>query len=101
MKHFRIVHRLPWRIRLIAPPLVRQTERCYLLEILLRKHAAIREVRAVQEIGSVTIQYDAAQLPESRLVALVDAVIGNLARAARKSAVTQTLTFSLCLPFLR
>jgi len=93
VKHYRIVHRLPWRIRLIAPPLVRQAERCYLLEILLRKHAAIREVRAVQEIGSVTIQYDAAQLPEARLVALVDAVIGNLARAARKPAVSPTPTF--------
>ena len=93
MKHYRIVHRLPWRLRLIAPPLVKQEERCYLIEILLRKHAAIREVRAVQEIGSVTIQYDPAQLPEARLVALVDAVIGNLARAARKSAVQPAPTF--------
>jgi Cu+-exporting ATPase len=93
VKHYRIVHRLPWRIRLIAPPLIRQAERCYLIEILLRKHAAIREVRAVQEIGSVTIQYDAAQLPEARLVALVDAVIGNLARAARKRAVSPAPTF--------
>ena len=94
MKHYRIVHRLPWRLRLIAPSLVRQEERCYLIEILLRKHAAIREVRAVQEIGSVTIQYDAAQLPEARLVALVGAVIGNLARAARKSAVSPAPSFS-------
>ncbi|MHB1427635.1 MAG: heavy metal translocating P-type ATPase [Rhodocyclaceae bacterium] len=93
MKHYRIVHRLPWRIRIIAPPLIRQAERCYLLEILLRKHAAIRAVRAVQDIGSVTIQYDAAQLPEARLVALIDAVIGNLARAARKSAVSPAPTF--------
>ena len=93
MKHFRIVHRLPWRIRLIAPSLVKQAERCYLIEILLRKHAAIRDVRAVQEIGSVTIQYDATQLPEARLVALIDAVIGNLARTARKSAVPPAPTF--------
>jgi Cu+-exporting ATPase len=93
VKHYRIVHRLPWRIRLIAPPLVKQAERCYLIEILLRKHAAIREVRAVQEIGSVTIQYDAAQLPEPRLVALVDAVIGNLVRASRKPAVPPGQTF--------
>ncbi|MDI6749731.1 MAG: heavy metal translocating P-type ATPase [Rhodocyclaceae bacterium] len=89
MKHFRIVHRLPWRLRLIAPALVKNEERCYLVEILLRKHAAIREVRAVAQIGSVTIQYDAAQLPEPRLVALVDAVIGNLAQA-RSRAVPKT-----------
>ena len=93
MKYCRIVHRLPWRIRLIAPSLVGQQERSYLLEILLRKHVAIRNVRAVQEIGSVTIQYDAAQLPEPRLVALVDAVIGNLARAARKPALSPPPTF--------
>jgi Cu+-exporting ATPase len=93
VKHYRIVHRLPWRIRLIAPPLVKQAERCYLIEILLHKHAAIKDVRAVMEIGSVTIQYDTAQLPEARLVALVDAVIGNLARAARKSAVSPAPTF--------
>ena len=93
MKHYRIVHRLPWRIRLIAPPLVKQAERCYLVEILLRKHAAIKDVRAVMEIGSVTIQYDATQLPEARLVALVDAVIGNLARASRKPAVPPAPTF--------
>lgn len=93
MKHYRIVHRLPWRLRLIAPSLVKQEERCYLIEILLRKHAAIRDVRAVMEIGSVTILYDAAQLPEARLVALVDAVIGNLARPARKPAVSPAPTF--------
>lgn len=93
MKHYRIVHRLPWRLRLIAPPLVKQVERCYLVEILLRKHAAIRDVRAVPEIGSVTIQYDAAQLPEPRLVALIDAVIGNLARASSKPAVQPAPTF--------
>ncbi len=86
MKHFRIVHRLPWRMRLIAPALVKNEERCYLLEILLRKHAAIRDVRSVCEIGSLTIQYDAVQLPEPRLVALVDAVLGNLQAASARPA---------------
>ncbi|MCL4679837.1 MAG: heavy metal translocating P-type ATPase [Rhodocyclaceae bacterium] len=79
--HFQVAHRLSRRIRLAAPSLVRQTERGYLLEILLRKHAAIRDVRVVADIGSLTVHYDPAQLPEERLLAVVDAVIGNLASA--------------------
>ncbi len=81
MKHCVVVHRLRRRIRLVAPSLLRQTERGYLLEILLRKHAAVKDVRVVVDIGSLTVHYDPAQLPEERLLAVVDAVIGNLAEA--------------------
>ncbi|MDO8932334.1 MAG: heavy metal translocating P-type ATPase [Rhodocyclaceae bacterium] len=80
--NFSVAHRLTRRIRLVAPPLVKQPERCYLLEILLRKHAAVKDVRIVPEIGSLTLYYDPAQLPEPRLLAVVDAVIGNIATAA-------------------
>ncbi len=81
MNNFRIVHRLSRRIRLVAPALVRQPERCYILEILLRKHAAIKDVRSVPGIGSVTVHYDPAQAAEERLLAVLDAVIGNIAVA--------------------
>ncbi|MBI4742904.1 MAG: copper-translocating P-type ATPase [Betaproteobacteria bacterium] len=77
-RHFRIAHRLTRRVRLLAPPLVKNVERCYLLEILLRKRPEIKEVRAVPEIGSLVIHYDPTRLPEARLLAIVDAVIGNL-----------------------
>jgi Cu+-exporting ATPase len=90
---FRVVHRLSRRIRLIAPPLAKNAEKSYLLEILLRKHAAIESVRVVADIGSVTIQYDPAQLPEARLLALCDAVIGNLAAAPNKVTVSPAPTF--------
>ncbi len=94
---YRVVHRLPQRIRLLVPPLVRNAEKCCLLEILLRKHPAIEHVRVVAEIASVTIQYDPAQLPEHRLLALANAVIGNLAaapnRAATPAAVPPASTF--------
>ena len=93
MTRYRVVHRLSRRIRLIAPPLARNAEKSYLLEILLRKHAAIESVRVVAEIGSVTIQYDPAKLPEARLLALCDAVIGNLAAAPNKAAVSPAPTF--------
>ena len=79
MKNFRVVHRLSRRIRLVAPALARQPERCYILEILLRKHGAVKDVRAVAQIGSVTLHYDPAQLADERLLAIVDAVIGNIA----------------------
>jgi Cu+-exporting ATPase len=68
---------------------VRQTERGYLLEILLRKHAAVKDVRVVADIGSVTVHYDPAQLAEERLLAIADAVIGNLASAPPPRATSR------------
>lgn len=86
MKNCRVVHRLNQRIRLIAPPLIKEQERCYILEILLRKHAAVQDVRIVPDIGSLVIKYDPVALPENRLLAILDAVLGNLL-AAPKAAV--------------
>lgn len=87
MKNARIAHRLSRRIRLLAPSLVKEQERCYILEILLRKQPAIKEVRIVAEIGSLLIEYDPAALPEQRLLAIVDAVLGNLLNAPKAPAV--------------
>jgi Cu+-exporting ATPase len=83
MKNGQIVHRLSRRIRVVAPALIKEQERCYILEILLRKHPAINEVRIVPEIGSLVIQYDPANLPEARLLATLDAVLGNLIAAPK------------------
>lgn len=94
MIRLRVVHRLPRRIRLIAPPLAKNAERCYLLEILLRKHAAIKEVRIVTDIGSVTVHYDPQALPEPRLLAVLDAVIGNISAAPAKATVPSEPTFA-------
>ena len=86
MKHFRVIHRLRRRLRIIAPPLVKEMERCYMLEILLRKHPAVAEVRVVPEIGSLTVVYDPASLPEARLQTMLDTILGNLASAPRGTA---------------
>ena len=83
MKHFRVVHRLSRRIRVIAPSLVRDAERCYILEILLRKHPAVQDVALVPDIGSLTIRFDPDVLPEQRLLATLDAVLGNLIAAPK------------------
>jgi Cu+-exporting ATPase len=77
-RNCRVVHRLTRRVRLLAPPLVRNAERCYILEILLRKRPEISEVRAVPEIGSLAIHYDPRRLPEQRLLAIVDGLLDNL-----------------------
>jgi Cu+-exporting ATPase len=81
MKNFRIAHRLKRRLRIVAPALVKNAERCYLLEILLRKQPAVADVRIVPEIGSAVIAFDPAQLPEDRLLAILDNVLGHLAAA--------------------
>ena len=83
MKHCRVVHRLSRRIRVIAPSLVRDAERCYILEILLRKHPAVLDVALVPDIGSLAIRFDPAALPEQRLLATLDAVLGNLIAAPK------------------
>lgn len=86
MKHFRIAHRLRRRLRVVAPSLVRNPERCYILEILLRKQSAISDVRIVAAIGSAVIAYDPATLPEERLLATLEAVLGHLAAAPPAAA---------------
>ena len=87
MKHFRIAHRLSRRLRVLAPALEKEQERCYILEILLRKHPAIKEVRIVADIGSLVVEYDPAVLPEERLLATLDAVLGNLIAAPKATPV--------------
>jgi len=72
---------------MLAPSLEKEQERCYILEILLRKHPAIKEVRIVADIGSLVVEYDPAALPEERLLATLDAVLGNLIAAPKAASV--------------
>jgi len=78
-RNLRVVHRLRRRVRVVAPPLARDDERCCIVEILLRKRSGIRDVRAVPALGSLAIHYDPRQLPEARLLTSVDDLIGRLA----------------------
>ncbi|MEF8726979.1 MAG: heavy metal translocating P-type ATPase [Accumulibacter sp.] len=78
-RNLHIVHRLRRRVRLVAPPLARDDERCCIVEILLRKRPGVRDVRAVPALGSLAIHYDPRQLPEARLLTSVDDLIGRLA----------------------
>ena len=77
-RNIRLAHVLQRRVRVLAPALARDAERAYILEILLRKHPEVSHVRAVPQIGSVAIHFDERRLPLERLLAVVDAVVGNL-----------------------
>lgn len=75
---YTVAHRLSRRLRIVSPLLAKNPERCYIFEILLRKRPEIRNVRTVPEIGSVTLHYDPVRLSEAGLLAILDAVIGNI-----------------------
>ncbi|MDD1622140.1 MAG: heavy metal translocating P-type ATPase [Methylococcaceae bacterium] len=78
MNHGQLVHELTRRVRLIAPVLHKDTERAYILEILLKKRDGILAVRTVPRIASVTIGFDPDKLPKSELLKLLDTLLANL-----------------------
>ncbi len=80
-EHFRIVHRLRWRIRIVSQILKGDVEKTYLLEILLTKREGVKQVKAVPEIGSVTVWFDPKQLPDRNLLRVCDTILANLATA--------------------
>ncbi len=78
LQHRTLAHTLRRRVRVIAPGIRKDLERAYAAEILLRKHKAIRKVRAVAELGSIAIDFDPAELPKDRLLVMLDRLIENL-----------------------
>lgn len=83
MTNITVVHQLRRRVRVVAPVLRRDLERALLLDILLRKHPAIRAVRVVAELGSVAVHFDPTRMAPSHVLTLLDQVIGNLGQAVR------------------
>ena len=73
-----LIHQLKRRVRIVSPLLVKDPERCYVLEILLKKRPGVVDVRSVPGIGSVTVRFDPLKLPATSLLTVLDAVIGNL-----------------------
>jgi Cu+-exporting ATPase len=83
-KNFRLVHQLKRRVRIISPVLKKDLERCFILEILLKKRPEIKRIRSVFSLGSVTIEFDSSELPKKNLLILLDAVLGNIAQKERE-----------------
>jgi Cu+-exporting ATPase len=79
-KNFHLIHQLSRRIRITSPVLKNDQERCYILEIILKKRPEIKTVRSVYALGSVVIEFDPAGLPKRNLLILLDAVLGNIAQ---------------------
>jgi len=79
-KNFSLVHQLKRRIRIVSPVLEKDVERCYILEILLKKRSEIKRIRSVFSLGSVVIDFDSSHLPKKNLLILLDAVLGNIAQ---------------------
>ncbi len=82
-KHFTLVHQLKRRIRIVSPLLKKDVERCYILEILLKKRPEVKRTRTVFSLGSVIIEFDSARLPKKNLLILLDAVLGNIVQKER------------------
>lgn len=84
MTEIQLVHQLSRRVRVVAPILRRDPEKALLVEILLRKHDAVRKVRVVAELGSVAVHFDPRRIPAQNLLRLLETVIGNIGRAPRR-----------------
>ena len=85
----RLAHALERRIRVVIPALKGDQERFYLLEILLRKRPAIREIRSESRIGSLTIHFDPAAITRNDLLAAVTQIASVLARSERIALALQ------------
>ena len=86
----RLAHALQRRIRVVIPALKGDQEGFYLLEILLRKRPAIREIRSECRIGSLTIHFDPAAITPADLLAAVRQIATVLAGRSRKPKIEST-----------
>ncbi len=82
---FVIAHQLKRRIRIIAPSLFKDKERCYILDILLSKREAIEKVKITPQINSVTISFDSDRLPVNNLFNLLEIVLSNFSQKPSES----------------
>jgi len=88
LKHCHVAHTLRRRVRVIAPALHKDSERAYILEILLQKHEGIKRVRAVPDIASVVVHFDPKKLPRGNLLIFLDTILGNLGQ--KKSGMSSS-----------
>ncbi|MGZ8195830.1 MAG: heavy metal translocating P-type ATPase [Methylosarcina sp.] len=93
-KNYQLVHHLKRRIRVFAPVLKKDQERCYILEILLSKKPEIKRVQSSASLGTVVIEFDPKGLPKANLLILLDTVLGNIARKSRSGNQQEKVDFS-------
>ena len=93
-KNFCLAHQLKRRIRIISPILKKDQERCYILEILLKKRPEIKRIRSVSSIGSIVVEFDSEDLPKKNLLTLLDNVLGNISLNKNKTAKKKKNNFT-------
>ncbi len=79
-KHFKLVHTLSNRLRIMVPILKKDAERSYIFEIILKKRPEIKAIKSIPEIGSVTLYFDSDKLPHANLLTILDMVLGNIGK---------------------
>ncbi|MDO9105096.1 MAG: heavy metal translocating P-type ATPase [Methylovulum sp.] len=88
LAHGKVVHALNRRVRIISPILLKDPERAYIFEILLRKRPGIGQVRTVADIGSIVIYFDPQTLPKVDLLRFLDTLLGNLGQRRKPTAIS-------------
>ena len=85
LTHGELVHKLKRRVRIVSPVLEKDPERCYILEILLKKRPGIVDVHSVPAIGSLTVRFDPLTLPSTSLLTVLDALLGNVGQKSSRA----------------
>lgn len=80
-----VVHDLKDCVSVTSPVILNDTERAYIVEILLKKHRAVQDVQTVPATGSITIDFEPALLTGDKLLIMLDAILGNLGQYKRST----------------
>ncbi|MEI6705984.1 MAG: heavy metal translocating P-type ATPase [Methylococcales bacterium] len=91
--HFKLIHQLTRRVRIISPVLKNDTERGTIFEIILKKRPEIKKVRSVITLGCVIIEFDPVGLPKQNLFILLDAVLGNIGQRKTEAQTANKKVF--------
>ena len=91
--HYKLVHQLTRRVRIISPVLKNDTERGTIFEIILKKRPEIKKVRSVVALGCVIIDFDPVGLPKQNLFILLDAVLGNIGQRKTEAQTASKKVF--------
>ena len=88
LTHLCVVDCLKHHVCVTSAIILKDTERAYILEILLKKNRAVKTVKTVPEIGSITIHFDAELISTEHLLIMLNAILGNLGQYKRPTLTT-------------
>ncbi|MDF9391395.1 MULTISPECIES: heavy metal translocating P-type ATPase [Methylococcus] len=80
-ERFQVAHQTRSRLRIVIPALRKHTERIRIFGMLLRKHPAVRKVRVVPALGSVTVHFNPSTITAADLQVFFGRLLDNLGPA--------------------